>query len=79
MAPLTALYAWLRRGAYRRRPHDALLLLALVLVLRCVLDPWNISYYSLPCLFAIVSWEALSAQAAPDRLADRDLRGLGAP
>jgi hypothetical protein len=65
VAPLTALYAWLRRGASRRRPHDALLLLALVLALRCVLDPWDISYYSLPCLFAIVSWESLGARRLP--------------
>jgi hypothetical protein len=65
MAPLTALYAWLRRSASRRRPHDALLLLALVLALRCVLDPWDISYYSLPCLFAIISWEALGTTRLP--------------
>lgn len=66
VAPLlTGLYAWLRRGADRRRPHDALLLLALVLALRCTLDPWNISYYSLPFLFALGSWEAVSAGRLP--------------
>jgi hypothetical protein len=65
MPPLTALYAWLRRRALRRRPEDALLLLALLMALRCVLDPWDISYYSLPFLFALTSWEALTAQRLP--------------
>ena len=49
----------------RRRPwHDGLLLLAFALLLRCVLDPWNISYYSLPFLFALVTWE-LHARSRP--------------
>jgi hypothetical protein len=49
----------------RRRPwHDALLLLAFALLLRCVLDPWNISYYSIPFLFALVTWE-LHAKSRP--------------
>lgn len=49
----------------RRRPwHDGLLLLAFVLLLRCVLDPWNVSYYSIPFLFALVTWE-LHARPGP--------------
>jgi hypothetical protein len=67
MPPLTALYAVLRRD--RRRgagaPTDALLLLALLLGLRCVLDPWDISYYSLPFLLALLTWEGLSFQRPP--------------
>jgi len=35
------------------------------LALRCVLDPWDISYYSLPFLFALVTWEALSFERPP--------------
>jgi hypothetical protein len=65
MLPLTGLYAWRRRGAARRGRHDALLLLALLLALRCVLDPWDISYYALPFLFALGSWEALGARRLP--------------
>ena len=39
--------------AWRRR-SDPLLLLALLFVLRCVLDPWNTSYYVLPAILALV-------------------------
>ena len=35
----------------------ALLLLALLLLLRCALDPWNTGYYALPFLFALLAWE----------------------
>ena len=65
MFPLTGLYAWQRRGAGRRAGHDALLLLSLVLALRCVLDPWDISYYALPFLFALTAWEVLGARRVP--------------
>jgi hypothetical protein len=50
----------------RRRPwHDALLLLALVFLLRCVLDPWNMSYYALPFLFALLAWEVHARGGLP--------------
>ena len=50
----------------RSRPwHDGLLLLAFVLLLRCVLDPWNISYYSLPFLLALVAWEIHAEERPP--------------
>jgi hypothetical protein len=65
MAPITAVYAWVRSRGARRRPTDALLLLALLLALRCVLDPWDISYYSLPFLLALVAWESLSFNRPP--------------
>lgn len=65
MPPLSVLYARLRRTRGRGRPHDVLLLLALLLALRCVLDPWDISYYSLPCLLALLTWEALSFDRPP--------------
>jgi hypothetical protein len=49
-----------------RRPwHDALLLLALVFLLRCLLDPWNTSYYALPFLLALVAWEAHARPGLP--------------
>ena len=64
-AVLTLLCAWLRqRGADRPR-NEALLLLALVLLLRCALDPWDNWYYPLPYLLALVSWEALSVRRPP--------------
>ncbi len=51
-----------------RRPGrgraDGLLLLALVLLLRCILDPWNIGYYELPFLLALIAWE-VHARAGP--------------
>ena len=34
-------------------------LLALVLLLRCLLDTWDIGYYMLPCLIAMLAWDAL--------------------
>ncbi len=37
--------------------HEGLLLLAFALLLRCVLDPWNVSYYCVPFLIALVAWE----------------------
>ncbi|HUE27991.1 MAG TPA: hypothetical protein VMP89_14545, partial [Solirubrobacteraceae bacterium] len=49
----------------RRRQQQALLLLMLVLLLRFALDPWDISYYSLPFLIALVVWETLSFDRAP--------------
>jgi hypothetical protein len=62
--PLTLLCARVRRRG-RPAPNDALLLLALLLLLRCALDPWDISYYSLPFLFALLAWEALSYERPP--------------
>jgi hypothetical protein len=59
---LTAL--WLRRRR-RRLVGDELLLLSLVLQVRCLVDPWNHIYYAVPCVFALVAWETLSARRAP--------------
>ncbi len=65
MPPLCAAYGWLRRGVTRRPPNGALLLLALLLALRCVLDPWDTSYYSLPFLMSLLTWETLSYTRVP--------------
>jgi len=57
--PLSGGFAWrLRAGAVQRR--DALALLALLLLLRCLLDPWNTTYYLVPGVLALVAWEALA-------------------
>jgi hypothetical protein len=51
---------WLqRRRRARVGEHDAVLLLALVLLLRCVLDTWDIGYYMLPFLLALLACELL--------------------
>lgn len=52
---------------WRRRADvgGALLLLALVLHLRCLLDPWNIGYYGLPALLALATWEGLCRRERP--------------
>ncbi|HEY2632715.1 MAG TPA: glycosyltransferase family 87 protein [Solirubrobacteraceae bacterium] len=44
---------------------DALALLALVMLARCLLDPWDNVYYALPFLLALTSWEALARGRPP--------------
>jgi hypothetical protein len=61
--PLTLL-AW-----RHRRPGSPLLLLALLLALRCVLDPWDTDYYALPFIFALLAWELRGENAGPPVLA----------
>jgi hypothetical protein len=63
-APLSALYAVVRRSRGASR-CDPLLLLALLLLLRCALDPWDNAYYPLPFLLALVVWEALEYARPP--------------
>jgi hypothetical protein len=58
--PLT----WL--AARRRMPREnALALLALLLLARCMLDPWDLVYYPLPFAIALLSWETLVRGRAP--------------
>jgi hypothetical protein len=64
--PLSLLYARCRRYASTAQPAEHVLgLLALLLLLRCLLDPWNTAYYQLPFLLALLSWEALCRPARP--------------
>jgi hypothetical protein len=49
--------------------EQVLALLALLLLLRCVLDPWNVVYYELPFLLALLSWETLCRPERPPVLA----------
>jgi hypothetical protein len=55
--PLTLL-AWRRRA-------DPMLALALALALRCALDTWDVVYYPLPFLFALLCWETLGRRRPP--------------
>ena len=59
--PLTALW-WFSR---RRTPDDVLALLALLFLLRCLLDPVNNAYYHVPFLLSLVAWEGLTRRGAP--------------
>jgi Glycosyltransferase family 87 len=50
-------------GAGLLTERTALLTLALLLLLRCVLDTWDAVYYPLPFIFALLAWEV----RGPDR------------
>jgi hypothetical protein len=60
--PLTALW-WRRRTALP--PESVLALLALLFLLRCLLDPVNNEYYHVPFLVALASWEAFARRGLP--------------
>jgi hypothetical protein len=49
--------------------HGALLALALVMLLRCLFDTWDTSYYLLPFVFALLAWEVSGPLARPPLLA----------
>ena len=55
--------AWGRRRD--STPADALGLLALVFLLRCVLDPNNNAYYHVPFLLSLLGWEVLTRSGLP--------------
>jgi hypothetical protein len=54
---------WRRRE--RLAPQDVLGLLALLMLLRCLLDPWNNDYYHAPFLLSLLAWEALGRDGWP--------------
>jgi hypothetical protein len=62
-----AVALWLVRRRERRAvsERDALLLLALVLLLRCILDTWDIGYYMLPFTLALLAWEVRGVNRPP--------------
>ena len=64
---LTAALLWARRRAPagHARVGDALLLLALAMLARCMLDTWDNLYYSLPLVFALTAWEATALRRVP--------------
>ncbi len=47
------------------REREALLLLALLLLARCMLDTWDTAYYMLPFLLALTAWECRGARGLP--------------
>jgi hypothetical protein len=57
---------WLRERRPRRIDlRAALLMLALLMLLRCLLDTWDIAYYPLPFVLALLAWEVRGAIARP--------------
>lgn len=69
VVPLSLGWARRHRGQARFGGEQLLLLLALLLLLRCVLDPWNVVYYELPFVLALLAWEALCRPQRPPVLA----------
>lgn len=74
--PLIALLAfavplalWLRNGRSRLTGEEAMALLALLMLLRCVLDQNDNLYYHLPLLTVLFGWDAFASERLP-------LRGL---
>ncbi|HLI60332.1 MAG TPA: glycosyltransferase family 87 protein [Solirubrobacteraceae bacterium] len=65
MVPLTLLYGRRTRRNPARRGRDATLLLALLLLLRCALDPWDVVYYPAPFLMALLAWETTTQEHPP--------------
>jgi len=64
--PLVAILTLgLGAAALRRRMVDPLALLALLMLIRCALDPWDHAYYHAPFLAALIAWEVLEARRAP--------------
>jgi hypothetical protein len=59
---LALLYWWRRQD---RQPEDALALLALIFLLRCLLDPLTYSYHHAPFLIALVAYEATRRRGLP--------------
>lgn len=57
----------LQRGRLRMRGEEAMALLALLALLRCVLDPVDNLYYQEPILLALAGWDALSGRGSPLR------------
>jgi hypothetical protein len=55
VAVAAAIWPRARRAALPEQ--DALLALALVLLLRCLLDTWDAVYYPLPFVLALLAWE----------------------
>ena len=61
---LSLLWAWRRRATGAAR-EDALALLALLLLMRCAVDPWNNAYYAVPAVISLGAWEALTRRGLP--------------
>lgn len=68
-APALALALWPRSRRAALPERQALLALALVLLLRCLLDTWDEIYYLLPFVFAMLAWEIVGERPRAPMLA----------
>jgi len=69
VVPLSLAWARVHRAVPRFGGEQVLVLLALLFLLRCVLDPWNVVYYELPFVLALLTWEVLCRPERPPVLA----------
>ena len=60
---------WPRAKRRALSEQDALLALTLVLLLRCLFDTWDTSYYTFPFLLALLAWEVSEQPQRPPLLA----------
>ncbi len=63
-----AVALWARVRPLRLAPQQALMALALVLLARCLLDTWDVLYYPLPFLLALLAWESEAVTSRPPLL-----------
>jgi len=56
---------WRTRRGRDRALADVLALLALIFLLRCALDPWNLVYYHLPLVLSLAAWETVRGRPRP--------------
>lgn len=66
-AVLLPLAVCLRRGRFVLSGEEAIALLTLLAVLRCILDPVNNIYYAVPLMPALAAWDALGRDRLPLR------------
>jgi hypothetical protein len=57
--------AWWWRSGEARERDDIFGVLALVFLLRCMLDPWDLVYYHLPLVVSLAAWEARRGRDLP--------------
>jgi hypothetical protein len=65
MLVIPASLLWRRRHGAAAASADVFLLLALLFLARCVLDPANNVYYHLPFVMSLLTWEALRHARPP--------------
>lgn len=57
--------AWWRVSGKERNRNDIFGVLALIFLLRCLLDPWNLAYYHLPFVVMLAVWDARRGRDLP--------------
>jgi glycosyl transferase family 87 len=65
VAVIALLFAAAASGNVRRRPADGFALLALIFLLRSMLDPLDFDYHHAGFLLCLIAWDGLSSRRAP--------------